>query len=146
MTDTKRINKIIYLLAVIVSVFTLSIYVPRWNAYAQDKAEQRKINQQILDLQLELNDLQAERDILDSDKLDYLWQIELMSWYVADIRQTQDELHNRADEIRKEIDILKWDASMNDELINCYQWTGDLYNDCLDAIISVGLMKSRQAQ
>lgn len=139
-------KRVIYLLAVIVSVFTLSLYIPKFTAYAQERSEQRKINKQIMDLQLELNDLQAEWDILDSDKLDYLWQIELMSWYVADIQQTQDELHNRAEEIRKEMDILKWDASLNDQLINCYQWTWDLYNDCLDAIIQVGLLQSRQAQ
>lgn len=139
-------KRIIYLVAVIVSVFTLSLYIPKFTAYAQEKSEQRKINKQILDLQLELNDLQAQWDILDSDKLDYLWQIELMSWYVADISWTQAELHERAEEIRKEIDILKWDASLNDQLINCYQWTWELYNDCLDAIIQVGLQQRRQPQ
>ena len=147
MTDNnKKFGRIIYLIAFIVAVFTLSLYIPKFTAYAQEKTEQRKINKQILDLQLELNYLKAEWDILDSDRLDYLWQIELMSWYVADIEQTQNELHTRADEIRKEIDILKWNAILNDQLINCYQWTWELYNDCLDAIIQVGLQQRRQPQ
>lgn len=136
----------IYLLAIATTVFTLGLYVPRFYAQAQDRVEQRKINKQVLDLQLELSDLQAEWDILDSDKLDYIWQIELFSGYVQEIQQTQDELHARADELRKEIDILKWDASLNDKLINCYQRTWDLYNDCLDVIIQVGLQQRRQPQ
>lgn len=139
-------RRLIYLSALFISVFVLSLYIPRLRAYAEDKAEQRKINQQILDLELELEDAKSEWETLDSDKLDYMWQIETLSWYVADIQQTQDELHTRAEQIRKEIDILKWDASLNDELINCYQWEWDLYNDCLDAIIYTGLTQRRQPQ
>ena len=139
-------TKLIYLIAIFVAVFTVALYIPKVVAYAQDKAEQRKINQQILDLELELEDVKSEWKTLDSDKIDYIWQIETLSWYVAEIQSEQDNLHNRAEQIRKEIDILKWNASLNDELINCYQLTWDLYNDCLDAIIYTGLIQSRQAQ
>ncbi len=141
----KKIN-VIYLLAIVVTVFTFGLYIPKFQAYAQERKEQRELNKQILDLQLELWDLKAEWEILDSDRLDYLGQIELMSGYVADIEATQNELHTRAEQIRKELDILKWDASLNDQLVNCYQWTGDLYNDCLDAVIQVGLQQRRQPQ
>lgn len=132
-------TKLIYLIAIFVAAFTVALYIPKVVAYTQDKAEQRKINQQILDLELELEDVKSEWKTLDSDKIDYIWQIETLSWYVAEIQSEQDNLHNRAEQIRKEIDILKWNASLNDELINCYQWTWDLYNDCLDAIIYTGL-------
>lgn len=136
----------IYLLAIIITTLCLGLYLPRLYTYAQDKAEQRKTNQQILDLELELEDVKSEWKTLDSDKIDYIWQIETLSWYVAEIQSEQDNLHNRAEQIRKEIDILKWNASLNDELINCYQWTWDLYNDCLDAIIYTGLQQRRQPQ
>lgn len=139
-------KKTIYLLAVIVSVFTLGLYIPRFTAYAQDKAEQRKINQQILDLELELEDIQSQRWILNDDKDEKTNKIQQLSWQVAEIENTQNEIHNKADEIRKQISLLKWDKDLNEEVVNCYQWTWELYNECLDAIIQVGLMKSRQAQ
>lgn len=141
-----KTKNFIYLLAVFVTAFTLSLYIPKFVAYAQDKTEQRKINQQILDLELELSDIQNEWSIFDDAKIEKKEQINILSWEILDIEKQQDELHARADEIRKEIDILKWDASLNDELINCYQRTWDLYNDCLDAIIQVGLQQRRQPQ
>ena len=138
--------KKIYLLAIAVSVFTLGLYVPRLYAQAQDRAEQRKINQQILDLQLELEDVKSEWNIFNDTKLEKQEQLKVLSWEIVEIEQEQDFLHKRADEIRMEIDKLKWVSSLNDEIVNCYQWTWDLYNDCLDAIIQVGLLQSRQAQ
>jgi len=138
--------KKIYLLAIAVSVFTLGLYVPRLYAQAQDRAEQRKINQQILDLQLELEDVKSEWNIFNDTKLEKQEQLKLLSWEIVEIEQEQDFLHKRADEIRMEIDKLKWISSLNDEIVNCYQRTWDLYNDCLDAIIQVGLLQSRQAQ
>ena len=133
----------IYLLAVITSVFTLGLYVPRLYAQAQDRAEQRKINQQILDLQLELEDVKSEWNIFNDTKLEKQEQLKVLSWEIVEIEQEQDFLHKRADEIRMEIDKLKWVSSLNDEIVNCYQRTWDLYNDCLDAIIQVGLLQSR---
>lgn len=141
-----KTKNFIYLLAVFVMAFTLSLYIPKFVAYAQDKTEQRKVNQQILDLELELSDIQNEWSIFDDTKIEKQEQINILSWEILDIERQQDELHARADEIRKEIDILKWDANLNDELINCYQRTWDLYNDCLDAIIQVGLQQRRQPQ
>lgn len=138
--------KKIYLLAIAVSVFTLGLYVPRLYAQAQDRAEQRKINQQILDLQLELEDVKSEWNIFNDTKLEKQEQLKVLSWEIVEIEQEQDFLHKRADEIRMEIDKLKWVSSLNDEIVNCYQRTWDLYNDCLDAIIQVGLLQSRQAQ
>ena len=130
-------TKLIYLIAVFVTAFTLALYIPKVVAYAQDKAEQRKINQQILDLELELEDVKWERKIFDDTRLEKEELIKQLSWEVAEIKQEQDMLHRRADEIRKAIDELKWVYSLNDEIVNCYQWTWDLYNDCLDAIIYV---------
>lgn len=138
--------KKIYLLAIAVSVFTLGLYVPRLYAQAQDRAEQRKINQQILDLQLELEDVKSEWNIFNDTKLEKQEQLKVLSWEIVEIEQEQDFLHKRADQIRMEIDKLKWVSSLNDEIVNCYQRTWDLYNDCLDAIIQVGLLQSRQAQ
>ena len=138
--------KKIYLLAIAVSVFTLGLYVPRLYAQAQDRAEQRKINQQILDLQLELEDVKSEWNIFNDTKLEKQEQLKVLSWEIVEIEQEQDFLHKRADEIRMEIDKLKWVSSLNDEIVNCYQRTWDLYNDCLDAIIQVGLLQSRRAQ
>lgn len=138
--------KKIYLLAIAVSVFTLGLYVPRLYAQAQDRAEQRKINQQILDLQLELEDVKSEWNIFNDTKLEKQEQLKVLSWEIVEIEQEQGFLHKRADEIRMEIDKLKWVSSLNDEIVNCYQRTWDLYNDCLDAIIQVGLLQSRQAQ
>jgi len=135
--------KKIYLLAIAVSVFTLGLYVPRLYAQAQDRAEQRKINQQILDLQLELEDVKSEWNIFNDTKLEKQEQLKVLSWEIVEIEQEQDFLHKRADEIRMEIDKLKWVSSLNDEIVNCYQRTWDLYNDCLDAIIQVGLLQSR---
>lgn len=130
-------TKLIYLIAVFVAAFTVALYIPKVVAYAQDKAEQRKINQQILDLELELEDVKWERKIFDDTRLGKEKQMEQLSWEIAEIKQEQDMLHRRADEIRKDIDKLKWVYSLNDEIVNCYQWTWDLYNDCLDAIIYI---------
>ena len=130
-------TKLIYLIAVFVTAFTVALYIPKVVAYAQDKAEQRKINQQILDLELELEDVKSERKIFDDTRLEKEELIKQLSWEIAEIKQEQDMLHRRADEIRKDIDELKWVYSLNDEIVNCYQWTWDLYNYCLDAIIYV---------
>lgn len=130
-------TKLIYLIAVFVAAFTVALYIPKVVAYAQDKAEQRKINQQILDLELELEDVKSERKIFDDTRLEKEELMKQLSWEIAEIKQEQDMLHRRADEIRKDIDKLKWVYSLNDEIVNCYQWTWDLYNDCLDAIIYV---------
>lgn len=130
-------TKLIYLIAVFVAAFTVALYIPKVVAYAQGKAEQRKINQQILDLELELEDVKWERKIFDDTRLEKEKQMEQLSWEIAEIKQEQDMLHRRADEIRKDIDKLKWVYSLNDEIVNCYQWTWDLYNDCLDAIIYI---------
>ena len=62
----------IYLLAIIITTLCLGLYLPRLYTYAQDKAEQRKTNQQILDLELELEDVKSEWKTLDSDKIDYI--------------------------------------------------------------------------
>lgn len=123
-------TKLIYLIAIFVVAFTVALYIPKVVAYAQDKAEQRKINQQILDLELELQDVKSERQIMEDTKQEYYLHI---NW----LNEEQNMLHKRADEIRKAIDELKWVNSLNDEIVNCYQWTWDLYNDCLDAIIYV---------
>jgi hypothetical protein len=71
--------KKIYLLAIAVSVFTLGLYVPRLYAQAQDRAEQRKINQQILDLQLELEDVKSEWNIFNDTKLEKQEQLKVLS-------------------------------------------------------------------
>lgn len=139
-------NKIIYLVAMFVAIFTFSLYIPKFQAYAQEKKEQRELNKQILDLELELSDTQSQRLALDDGKQELLKLIDQYVIDVANIEQAQENLHTRAEEIRKELDILKWDASLNDKLVNCYQWTGDLYNDCLDAVIQVGLNQRRQPQ
>lgn len=123
-------TKLIYLIAVFIAAFTVALYIPKVVAYAQDKAEQRKINQQILDLELELQDVKSERQIMEDTKQEYYLHI---NW----LNEEQKILHRRADEIRKAIDELKWVNSLNDEIVNCYQWTWDLYNDCLDAIVYV---------
>lgn len=136
----------IYLLAIITSVFTLGLYVPKFVAYAQDRAEQKELAKQILDLNLELSDIQSEWQVFNDTKLEKQTQLKTLSWEIADIEQTQNELHDRAEQIRKELSILNWDASMNDQIVNCYQWTWQEYNDCLDAIIQVGLQQRRQPQ
>ena len=136
----------IYLLAIITSVFTLWLYIPKFIAYAQDKTEQRELAKQILDLELELSDIQSEWHIFDDTKLEKQEQLNTLSWEIAEIEQTQNELHDRAEQIRKELLILNWDASMNDQIVNCYQWTWQEYNDCLDAIIQVGLQQRTQPQ
>lgn len=125
-----KTKNLIYLIAIFVAAFTVALYIPKVVAYAQDKAEQRKINQQILDLELELEDVKWERQIMEDTKQEYYLHI---NW----LNEEQKMLHKRADEIRKAIDELKWVNSLNDEIVNCYQWTWDLYNDCLDAIIYV---------
>ena len=136
----------IYLLAIIITTLCLGLYLPKMVAYAQDKAEQREINQQILDLELELEDIQSQRWILNDDKDEKTNEIQQLSWQVAEIENTQNEIHNKADEIRKQISLLKWDKDLNEEVVNCYQWTWELYNDCLDAYIQVGLSQRRQPQ
>ena len=52
-----KTKSLIYLIAVFVTAFTVALYIPKVVAYAQDKAEQRNINQQILDLELELDEV-----------------------------------------------------------------------------------------
>ena len=136
----------IYLLAIITSVFTLWLYIPKFAAYAQDRAEQKELAKQILDLNLELSDIQSEWQVFNDTKLEKQTQLKTLSWEIAEIEQTQNELHDRAEQIRKELSILNWTASVNDQIVNCYQWTWQEYNDCLDAIISVGLQQRRQPQ
>lgn len=138
-------TKKIYLIAIIITSVCMWLYIPRLFTYAQDKAEQRELAQKIMDLELELSDLQAEWETLDSDKQDFIGQIELFQWYIKDIQGTQDELHNRAVEIRNELNKLSWHNSAWD-ITNCYEYTWDLYNDCLDAYIQVGLSQRRQPQ
>lgn len=148
MNKNVSITKVLFFIACLIFIgFCIFWIVKAW-AYLKSEIssslEQRKINKQILDLELELSDLKSEWEILDSDKLDFIWQIELLSGYVQDIEQTQKELHTRANEIRKEIDVLKWSWVVNEDIVNCYQWTWQEYNDCLDSV--VGFMMSRQAQ
>ena len=72
-------TKLIYLIAVFVAAFTVALYIPKVVAYAQDKAEQRKINQQILDLELELEDVKSERKIFDDTRLEKEEQMKQLS-------------------------------------------------------------------
>ena len=69
----------IYLLAIIITTLCLGLYLPKMVAYAQDKAEQREINQQILDLELELEDIQSQRWILNDDKDEKTNEIQQLS-------------------------------------------------------------------
>ena len=129
----------IYLLAIIITTLCLGLYLPKMVAYAQDRAEQREIAKQIMDLELELQDIQSEWNIMDDSKQELLEQVKDIEW-------TQNELHNRANAIRSELNVLKWNHSTASDITNCYEYTWELYNDCLDAYIQVGLIQSRQAQ
>jgi uncharacterized membrane protein len=65
----------IYLLAIIITTLCLGLYIPRLYTYAQDKAEQREIAKQIMDLELELQDIQSEWNIMDDSKQELLEQV-----------------------------------------------------------------------
>lgn len=138
--------KKIYLLAIIITTLCLGLYIPRLYTYAQDKSEQREKAQRIMDLELELSDVQAEWLIMDDSKSELYQQIDKIKSNVVDIENTQSALHNRANAIRAELNELNWEYSTASDITNCYEYTWDLYNDCLDAIIQVGLQQSRQAQ
>lgn len=136
----------IYLLAIIITTLCLGLYIPRLYTYAQDKAEQREKAQRIMDLELELSDVQAEWQIMDDSKSELYQQIDEIKSNVADIENTQSDLHNRANAIRAELNELNWNHSTASDITNCYEYTWDLYNDCLDAYIQVGLSQRRQPQ
>jgi hypothetical protein len=65
----------IYLLAIIITTLCLGLYLPKMVAYAQDRAEQREIAKQIMDLELELQDIQSEWNIMDDSKQELLEQV-----------------------------------------------------------------------
>ena len=116
----------IYLLAIITSVFTLWLYSPKFIAYAQDKTEQRELAKQILDLELELSDIQSEWHIFDDTKLEKQEQLNILSWEIAEIEQTQNELHDRAEQIRKELWIGSTTEQKNEWNISKWEWSHEI--------------------
>ena len=132
--------KRIYLLLVVVVSVCVWLYLPKMIASANDALEQREINKQIMDIEFQLEDLSAQWQVFDDQIKDKETLIASLSWDIAEIRDQQDELHTAAETLRSQISQLKWEYTINDEIINCYQFEGELYNECLDAVISTGLM------
>lgn len=130
-------KKIIYLVAVVIVSVVFALYTPKMIASANDKLEQRAINKQIMDLQLQLEDVQSQWEVFDDQKQELEEQIKEIESWIKSITEEQYTLHRQAELIRNSIKQLKWEKTLNETVENCYQYEWELYNECLDAITYV---------